>query len=142
MTATKTLVARDTNPLLPCSKGTPRPLLRPDFDQGWQRWKLREAEQEQQRLFGGDSGDDGSLCLAMLDVMIRLFGDIDYRDPECFSPSEFTGDIMSVAVDSLSISNFVIQRRKDIILPFVQFCFRIAVRHPPRSRWSQYLPLV
>lgn len=38
-------------------------------------------EQEQQRLFGGDSGDDGSLCLAMLDVVMRLFGDIDYTDP-------------------------------------------------------------
>jgi hypothetical protein len=58
-----------------------------------QRWKLRHAEeaqaemdrlqleQERQRLFGGDGDDDGSLCLAMLDVVMRLFGDIDYTDP-------------------------------------------------------------
>jgi hypothetical protein len=83
--------SRDANPLPPSSKANPRPLLRQDFDQCWQRWKLRQVEeeaqtemdkllleQEQQRLFGGDSGDDGSLCLAMLDVVMRLFGDIDY----------------------------------------------------------------
>jgi hypothetical protein len=38
-------------------------------------------EQEQQRLFSGNSGDDGSLCLAILDVVMQLFGDIDYMDP-------------------------------------------------------------
>jgi hypothetical protein len=86
--------SRDADPLPPSSKAIPRPLFRQDFDQCWQRWKLRQAEeeaqtemdrllleQEQQRLFGGDSGDDGSLCLAMLDVVMRLFGDIDYTDP-------------------------------------------------------------
>ncbi|KAG9230591.1 hypothetical protein BJ875DRAFT_150637 [Amylocarpus encephaloides] len=84
----------DANPFPPSSKASPRPLLRQDFDQCWQRWKLRQVkeeaqtemdrlllEQEQQRLFGGDSGDDGSLCLAILDVVMRLFGDIDYTDP-------------------------------------------------------------
>ena len=40
-----------------------------------------QLEQDEQRLFGGDSGDDKSLCLAMLDVVMRLFGDIDYTDP-------------------------------------------------------------
>jgi hypothetical protein len=35
-----------------------------------------QLEQEEQRLFGGDVDDDGSLCLAMLDVVIRLFGDM------------------------------------------------------------------
>jgi hypothetical protein len=68
--------------------------VRQDFDQCSQHWKFRQAEeeaqagmdglqleQEEQRLFGGDVDDDGSLCLAMLDVVIRLFGDIDYTDP-------------------------------------------------------------
>ena len=90
----KANILNDCNdPLPPSSKANPRPLLRQDFDQCWQRWKLRQVEeaqtemdrllleQEQQRLFGGDSGDDGSLCLAMLDVVMRLFGDIDYTDP-------------------------------------------------------------
>jgi hypothetical protein len=40
-----------------------------------------QLEREEQRLFGGDVDDDRSLCLAMLDVVIRLFGDIDYTDP-------------------------------------------------------------
>jgi hypothetical protein len=40
-----------------------------------------QQEQERQRLFGGDGDDDGSLCIAMLDVVVRLFGDIDYTDP-------------------------------------------------------------
>ena len=86
--------SHDADPLPPSSKASPSPLLRQDFDQCWQRWKLRQVEEEaqtemdrllleqkQQRLFGGDSGDDGSLCLAMLDVVMRLFGNIDYTDP-------------------------------------------------------------
>ena len=86
--------SRDANPLPSSSKVNLRPLSRQDFDQCWQRWKVRRVEEEsqtemdrlllehgQQRLFGGDSGDDGSLCLAMLDVVMRLFGDIDYTDP-------------------------------------------------------------
>jgi hypothetical protein len=36
---------------------------------------------ERQRLFGGDGDDDGSLCLAMLNMVMHLFGDIDYTDP-------------------------------------------------------------
>ena len=86
--------ARDVNPLLPSSKANPRPLVRQDFDQCSQHWKFRQAEeeaqagvdrlqleQEEQRVFGGDVDDDESLCLAMLDVVICLFGDIDYTDP-------------------------------------------------------------
>jgi hypothetical protein len=73
--------ARDVNPLLP-SKAKPRPQVRQDFDQCSQHWKFRQAveaqavvdtlqlEHEEQRLFGGDIDDDGSLCLAMLDVVI------------------------------------------------------------------------
>jgi hypothetical protein len=88
------LDARDTSVPLPSDKTRPSPLLRQNFDQSWQRWKAREAEeraltqmdkmqleQEQQRLFGGDVDDDVSLCPSMLNVVFRLFGDIDYIDP-------------------------------------------------------------
>ena len=81
---------------LPSDKTRPSPLFRQNFDQSWQRWKARQAEekalaemdklqleQEQLRLFGGDVDDDVSLDLkpAMLSVVMRLFGDIDYIDP-------------------------------------------------------------
>jgi hypothetical protein len=88
------LDARDTSVPLPSDKTRPSPLLRQNFDQSWQRWKAREAEeraltqmdkmqleQEQQRLFGGDVDDDVSLCPSMLNVVFCLFGDIDYIDP-------------------------------------------------------------
>jgi hypothetical protein len=86
--------ARDINVPLPSDKTRPSPLLRQNFDQSWQRWKAREAEeqalaemekmqleQEQQRLFGGEVDDDVSLCPSMLNVVLHLFGDIDYIDP-------------------------------------------------------------
>jgi hypothetical protein len=84
--------------IITATKAAPR-LLHRDFDQCWQRWKVSQSEetqpemdklqqgqerqerQERQRLFGGDGDDDGSLCIAMLDVVMRLFGDIDYTDP-------------------------------------------------------------
>ena len=88
------LDARDSSVPLPSDKARPSPLLRQNFDQSWQRWKARQAEekavavmdkmqQEQQRLFGGDFGDDDvSLIPAMLGVLERLFdGDLDYIDP-------------------------------------------------------------
>jgi hypothetical protein len=87
-------VARDANIHLPFEYAKPSPLRRQTFDQSWQKWKAREAEQkiqaerervelenEQRRLFGGDVGDDVSLCLAMLDVVRYLFGGLDYIDP-------------------------------------------------------------
>jgi len=40
-----------------------------------------QLEQEQQRLFGGEVDDDVSLCPSMLNVVLHLFGDIDYIDP-------------------------------------------------------------
>jgi len=99
--------ALDSTVLLPSDRSRPSPLLRQSFDQSWARWKAREAEeaaalrvreqeqaqmkemdmlqQEQQRLralFGGDElDDDVSLIPAMLNVMMCLFGDIDYSDP-------------------------------------------------------------
>jgi hypothetical protein len=87
-------VARDASILLPFEYPKPSPLRRQTFEQSWQRWKAREAEQklqaeiektelenDQRRLFGGDVGDDVSLCLAMLDVVRYLFGGLDYIDP-------------------------------------------------------------
>lgn len=87
--------AHDTSVFLPSDRPNPSPLFRQNFDQSWQRWKARQAEekaleemdrmqieQEQKRLFGGDVDDDVSLFVPqMLDVMMRLFGDIDYTDP-------------------------------------------------------------
>ncbi|KAF4637908.1 hypothetical protein G7Y89_g170 [Cudoniella acicularis] len=87
--------AYDTSVSLPSDRARPSPLLRENFHQNWQRWKEREAEekalaemdkmqleQEQQRLYGGDISDDVSLCSAMRDVVMFLFGgDIDYIDP-------------------------------------------------------------
>jgi len=68
--------------------------LRQNFDQSWQRWKAKQAEekavaemdrmqldQEQIKLFGGDVDDDVSLCESMLQVVFRLWGGIDYMDP-------------------------------------------------------------
>jgi hypothetical protein len=88
------LDARDTSVTLPSDKSRPSPLLRQNFDQSWERWKAREAEEralaeldrmqlkhEQQLLFGGEVDDDVSLCPSMLNVVLHLFGDIDYIDP-------------------------------------------------------------
>ncbi len=91
------LDARDSNVPLPSDKAHPSPLLRQNFDQSWQRWQARQAvemelaevdklqqiELEQERMLGGEIGDDVSLIpdTAMLDVVVSLFGDIDYIDP-------------------------------------------------------------
>lgn len=88
--------AHDIEVHLPSDKARPSPLFRQNFDQNWQRWKARQAEekalaemdrmqseQEQFLLFGGELGDDVSLIPddAMLGVVLGLFGDIDYIDP-------------------------------------------------------------
>ena len=88
------LEARDSSVPLPSDKAKPSPLLRQNFDQSWQRWKARQAqeaaaasfqqlqlEQERMLLFGGEVDDDVSLCAPMIGVLISLFGDIDYTDP-------------------------------------------------------------
>jgi hypothetical protein len=51
-----------------------------------QMWMQRQQEaerlaEEQRRIFGGEIGDEVSLCFKMLDVMLGLFGDMDYVDP-------------------------------------------------------------
>lgn len=79
---------------MPSVKASPSLLLRQSFDQSWERWKAREAEEkslaeldktqlelEQRRLFGGDVDDDVSLCESMLQVVFHLFGGLDYADP-------------------------------------------------------------
>jgi hypothetical protein len=92
--------SRDATVPQPHIKTTPSPLLRQSFDQSWEKWKAREAQQkaqaklektlqndmtqlelEQLQLFGGDVGDDVSLCESMLQVVFHLFGGIDYADP-------------------------------------------------------------
>lgn len=87
------LDARDSSLPLPSDRAKPSPLLRQNFDQSWQRWKARQAEekaladmdtmrlQQELLLFGGDVDDDVSLCEPMLRVVMNLFGDIDYTDP-------------------------------------------------------------
>ncbi|KAE8451949.1 hypothetical protein EG329_002113 [Mollisiaceae sp. DMI_Dod_QoI] len=65
------LDARDASVYLPSDKARPSPLLRQNFDQSWQRWQAKKAEEralvemdriqlelDQQRLFGEDVGDD------------------------------------------------------------------------------------
>jgi hypothetical protein len=110
-TATKTAptVVTSAHAMIPSSQINPPAQLRQDFHECWQRWKSRDAEkkalvepdklqlEQEQRLFGEDADDDGSLCPAMLDVVIRLFGDIDYTDPERTSKLESS---LSVQVGS------------------------------------------
>ncbi|KAF2143417.1 uncharacterized protein K452DRAFT_170832 [Aplosporella prunicola CBS 121167] len=43
-------------------------------------WPAR-MQQETLRLFGGEIGDEASLCAPMLKVVMDLFDDIDYVDP-------------------------------------------------------------
>ncbi len=51
----------------------------------WQERQRREkaeiSEQERCRVFGGEVGDEVSLCYPMLMVVFDLFGGIDYEDP-------------------------------------------------------------
>lgn len=42
---------------------------------------LAELEEAQRRMFGGEVGDEVSLCAPMLRVVVELFGDVDYTDP-------------------------------------------------------------
>jgi hypothetical protein len=97
-------LAQDPSVLLPTDWAKPSPLRRQTFDQSWMRWKAREAEEkekenlaraqekeigreiereelEMRKMFGGDVGDDVSLCGPMMDVVRFLFeGEIDYID--------------------------------------------------------------
>ncbi|KIW04903.1 uncharacterized protein PV09_04074 [Verruconis gallopava] len=39
------------------------------------------AEAQRLRIFGGEAGDEVSLCAPMLQVVMGLFGGLDYEDP-------------------------------------------------------------
>ncbi|KAJ5091316.1 hypothetical protein NUU61_006186 [Penicillium alfredii] len=76
-----------TNSLAACiSRGSPAPVtLAPIWHSGYTAWQTRERtsrleasglETEQCRLFGGEPGDDLSLC----DRMLEYFGGLDYID--------------------------------------------------------------
>lgn len=39
------------------------------------------AEAQRLRIFGGEIGDEVSLCAPMLQVVTGLFGGLDYEDP-------------------------------------------------------------
>lgn len=66
------------------SRGSPAFTLAPSWHHGYTAWQTRERhsrlesglEQEQCRLFGGEPGDDVSLCYRMLEY----FGGLDYID--------------------------------------------------------------
>ncbi|KAJ6031895.1 hypothetical protein N7540_002627 [Penicillium herquei] len=67
------------------SRGSPGPVPAPTWHYGYTAWKIRETaprmatgglEDEQYRLFGGEPGDDESLCYRMLEY----FGGLDYID--------------------------------------------------------------
>lgn len=45
------------------------------------RCTLEELEVAQRRMFGGEVGDEVSLCEPMLRVVVSLFGALDYVDP-------------------------------------------------------------
>jgi hypothetical protein len=69
----------------PCSSlGSPAATLAPSWHNGYTAWQTRERrsrlesglEEEQCRLFGGEPGDDVSLCYRMLEY----FGGLDYID--------------------------------------------------------------
>lgn len=66
------------------SRGSPGPVPAPTWHYGYTAWKIRETtpqleigvEAEQYRLFGGEPGDDMSLCYRMLEY----FDGLDYID--------------------------------------------------------------
>ncbi|KAJ6110964.1 hypothetical protein N7486_003199 [Penicillium sp. IBT 16267x] len=64
--------------------GSPVPVPAPIWHYGYSAWQIRETkpqetgglEAEQYRLFGGEPGDDVTLCYRMLEY----FGGLDYID--------------------------------------------------------------
>jgi hypothetical protein len=52
----------------------------------WQAWQAAKDEEDEEderllRMFGGEKGDETSLCGPMLQVVMDLFDGIDYEDP-------------------------------------------------------------
>ncbi|CAI7607187.1 unnamed protein product [Penicillium glandicola] len=77
------LVSADNSPAC-ISRGSPAATLAPSWQYGYTAWQIRERssrlesglEEAQCRLFGGEPGDDVSLCYRMLEY----FGGLDYID--------------------------------------------------------------
>ncbi|PMD58206.1 uncharacterized protein K444DRAFT_439546 [Hyaloscypha bicolor E] len=101
--------ARDTSVPLPSDITRPSPLLRQNFDQSWQRWKAREAEertlaemdkmqleQEQQRLFGGEVDDDELRRMGILYVGEDIAVDSESNTIVCGVPVESSGPMFSI----------------------------------------------
>ncbi|CAG8909707.1 unnamed protein product [Penicillium egyptiacum] len=79
------LVSTDNSPDACISLGSPAATLAPSWHNGYTAWQIREhpsrlgsggLEEAQCRLFGGEPGDDVSLCYRMLEY----FGGLDYID--------------------------------------------------------------
>jgi hypothetical protein len=79
------LVSADNSPDACTSRGSPAATLAPSWHNGYTAWQTRERplrlesgglEEAQCRLFGGEPGDDVSLCYRMLEY----FGGLDYID--------------------------------------------------------------
>lgn len=78
------LVFTDISPDSCISRGSPAATLAPSWHYGYTAWQTRERpsrlepglEEAQCRLFGGEPGDDVSLCYRMLEY----FGGLDYID--------------------------------------------------------------
>ena len=79
------LVSADNSPDECSSRGSPAATLAPSWHNGYTAWQTRERpsrlqsgglEEAQYRLFGGEPGDDVSLCYRMLEY----FGGLDYID--------------------------------------------------------------
>lgn len=79
------LVSADNSPNTCISRGSPPVTLAPSWHYGYTAWQTRERpsrlesnglEEAQCRLFGGEPGDDVSLCYRMLEY----FGGLDYID--------------------------------------------------------------
>ncbi|KAJ9492219.1 hypothetical protein VN97_g1020 [Penicillium thymicola] len=79
------LVSADNSPDACISRGSPAVTLAPSWHYGYTAWQTRERpsrlesnglEEAQCRLFGGEPGDDVSLCYRMLEY----FGGLDYID--------------------------------------------------------------
>ncbi|KGO73562.1 hypothetical protein PITC_044220 [Penicillium italicum] len=77
------LVSVDNSPDARISRGSPAATLAPSWHCGYTAWQTRECpsrlesgglEEAQCRLFGGEPGDDVSLCYRMLEY----FGGLDY----------------------------------------------------------------
>ncbi|KAJ5970359.1 uncharacterized protein N7479_000277 [Penicillium vulpinum] len=79
------LVSADNSPASCISRGSPATALAPSWHFGCTAWQTRDItsrlesgglEEAQCRLFGGEPGDDVSLCYRMLEY----FGGLDYID--------------------------------------------------------------